>query len=184
MNQQHSQLIKKCKQGNRKAQMKLYDLYADAMYIVTCRYISNREDAKDVMQEAFLKAFTRLSQYKEEVAFGAWLKRIVINQSIDTLKKRSFVYEEIDDQTLAIVADDASWEIDISVSKQQIIQTINTLPNIYKYVLHLYLIEGYDHQEISEILDIPVRTSRTQLMRGKTKLKKTLHDLFKHKRSL
>lgn len=184
MNRQHSHLIKKCKQGNQKAQMKLYDLYADAMYIITCRYISNREDAKDVMQEAFLKAFTRLSQYKGEVAFGAWLKRIVINQCIDTLKKRSLVYEEMNDQTLAIVDDDPSWDINISVTKKEIIQAIETVPNKYKYVLQLYLIEGYDHQEISDILDIPVRTSRTQLMRGKTKLKKILHDLFKHKISL
>ncbi|AXG71073.1 ECF RNA polymerase sigma factor SigW [Kordia sp. SMS9] len=184
MNQQHSLLIKKCKKGNRKAQMKLYDLYADAMFAITCRYISNKENAKDVMQEAFLKAFTRLSQYKEEVAFGAWLKRIVINQSMDTLKKRALVYEEMNDQTLAIVDDDASWEIEVSVTKQEILHSINTLPNKYKYVLQLYLIEGYDHQEISEILEIPVRTSRTQLMRGKTKLKKTLHDLFKHKISL
>ncbi|MEM6719587.1 MAG: sigma-70 family RNA polymerase sigma factor [Bacteroidota bacterium] len=183
MNRKHSGILKKCKQGNRKAQMKLYDLYADAMYVIACRYISNREDAKDVMQEAFLKAFTRLSQYQGEVAFGAWLKRIVINQCIDTLKKRSLVYQEMNDQTLAIVDED-SWEIDLTVTKQDIIQAIETLPNKYKYVVQLYLIEGYDHQEISDILEIPVRTSRTQLMRGKTKLKKILHDLFKHKISL
>ncbi|MFK7748883.1 MAG: RNA polymerase sigma factor [Kordia sp.] len=181
MNRQHLGILKKCKQGNRKAQMKLYDLYADAMYIVTCRYISNREDAKDVMQEAFLKAFTRLSQYKGEVAFGAWLKRIVINQCIDTLKKRSLVYEEMNDQTMAIVDEDTSWEVNINITKQEILQAIENLPTKYKYVLQLYLIEGYDHQEISEILEIPVQTSRTQLMRGKTKLKQNLNDHFKHK---
>jgi RNA polymerase sigma-70 factor (ECF subfamily) len=184
MNQQHLGIIKKCKQGNRKAQMRLYDLYSDGMYIVACRYIQNREDAKDVMQEAFLKAFTRLYQYQGEVAFGAWLKRIVINQCIDTLKKRALVYEEMNDQTLAIIDDETSWEIDLAVTKQDIIQAIDILPNKYKYVVKLYLIEGYDHQEISEILDIPVRTSRTQLMRGKTKLKNILHDLFKRKISL
>lgn len=182
MNQQHLRILKKCQQGDRKAQMKLYDLYADAMFVVTCRYIRRREDAKDVMQEAFLKAFTRLPQYKAEVTFGAWLKRIVINQCIDTLKKRSLVYEEMNDRSLAIVDDDnASWEINVHVTKDQIIETINTLPNRYKYVLQLYLIEGYDHQEISEILDIPIRTSRTQLMRGKIKLRNRLNDHFKHK---
>ncbi len=181
MSQQYLGILKKCMRGNRKAQMKLYDLYADAMYIITCRYISNREDAKDVMQEAFLKAFTRLSQYKGEVAFGAWLKRIMINQCIDTLKKRSLVYEEMNDHTLTIIDDDESWDIDETVSKQEIIDVIDNLPNKYKYVLQLYLIEGYDHQEISEILEIPIRTSRTQLMRGKTKLKNNLNDHFKHK---
>lgn len=167
--------------GNRKAQMKLYDLYADAMYIITCRYISNREDAKDVMQEAFLKAFTRLSQYKGEVTFGAWLKRIMINQCIDTLKKRALVYEEMNDQTLTIIDENTSWDIDETVTKQEVVEAIENLPNKYKYVLQLYLIEGYDHQEISEILEIPIRTSRTQLMRGKTKLKNNLNDHFKHK---
>lgn len=181
MSQQHLGILKKCMQGNRKAQLKLYDLYADAMYIVTCRYIQNREDAKDVMQEGFLKAFTRLQQYKGEVAFGAWLKRIIINQCIDTLKKRSLVYEEMNDQMLTIIDDDDSWEVSVEISKQEIIQVIESLPDKYKYVLQLYLIEGYDHQEISEILDIPVRTSRTQLMRGKTKLKEILLDHFKHK---
>ncbi|WP_298421680.1 RNA polymerase sigma factor [uncultured Kordia sp.] len=181
MSQQHLGILKKCMRGNRKAQMKLYDLYADAMYIVTCRYISNREDAKDVMQEAFLKAFTRLSQYKGEVAFGAWLKRIMINQCIDTLKKRSLVYEEINDQTMTIVDEDSSWHINENVTKQEVTLAIENLPTKYKYVVQLYLIEGYDHQEISEILEIPVRTSRTQLMRGKTKLKNNLNDLLKHK---
>ena len=96
-------LINACKRGNQKAQMQIYDSYCDAMYNVACRYLNNREDAKDVMQEAFLKAFTRLTQYKGEVAFGAWLKRIVINQCIDTLKKRSLVYEEMNDQTMTII---------------------------------------------------------------------------------
>lgn len=181
MSQQHLGILKKCMQGNRKAQIKLYDLYADAMYCIACRYISNKEDAKDVIQEAFLKTFTRLQQYKGEVAFGAWLKRIIINQCMDTLKKRSLLYEEMNDETLTIVEDDASWEIETEVTKQEILQTIESLPSKYKYVVKLYLIEGYDHQEISEILGIPVRTSRTQLMRGKTKLKNNLNDLLKHK---
>ena len=128
-----------------------------------------------------MKAFTRLQQYKGKVAFGAWLKRIIINQCMDTLKKRSLVYEELNEQTLTIIDDDDSWEVDVDISKQEIIQAIENLPNNYKYVIQLYLIEGYDHQEISEILDIPIRTSRTQLMRGKKKLKQLLNDHFKHK---
>lgn len=182
MSQQHLGILKECIKGNRKAQLKLYDLYADAMYVITCRYIQNREDAKDVMQEGFLKAFTRLQQYKGEVAFGAWLKRIIINQCMDALKKRSLICEEMNEQTLTIIDEDNdSWEIQADISKQEIIQVIETLPNTYKYVVKLYLMEGYDHQEISEILNIPVRTSRTQLMRGKTKLKDLLNDHCKHK---
>lgn len=184
MSQQHLGIIKKCLQGNQKAQMELYDLYASAMYNIAYRYISNREDAKDVMQEGFIKAFSRLQQYKGEVAFGAWLKRIMINQCIDTLKKRSLFYEEVNEQTLAIVDDDDSWEIDLPIGKAEIIQGIQQLKNKYKLVVQLYLIEGYDHQEISEILNIPVRTSRTQLMRGKIKLKNILNDNFQNRKSL
>lgn len=180
MKQSHLGILKKCKQGDQKAQMKLYDLYADAMYIIACRYILNREDAKDVMQEAFLKAFMRLEQYKGEVTFGAWLKRIVINQCLDVLKKRSLFYEEIDDKSLVIIDDEASWDITVEVSKQEIIQAIESLSNPYKYVVQLYLLEGYDHQEISEIIEIPIQTSRTHLMRGKEKLKKKLQSRYKH----
>ena len=180
MNQPHLQIIKRSKRGNQKAQMQLYDLYADAMFAIACRYLPNHEDAKDAMQEAFLKAFTRLEQYKAEVTFGAWLKRIVINQCLDELKKRSLLYEEIDDATLTIVEEDDSWEIEVDVTKQEITQAICKLPDKYKLVLQLYLIEGYDHQEISEILSIPVQTSRTQLMRGKTKLKNSLRVQYKH----
>ena len=169
-------LIKACKKGNRIAQMQVYDNYAQAMYTIACRYLKNEDEAKDAMQEGFLKAFMNLDSYKPEATFGSWLKRIIINQCLDTLKKRKLVYGNDEVETLQIIEDD-NWEFDASISKTEILDAIEQLKEKHKIVVKLYLIEGYDHQEISDILNIPVKTSRTHLSRGKI----TLRELLKPK---
>ncbi|MFD0861440.1 RNA polymerase sigma factor [Sungkyunkwania multivorans] len=170
-------LIEKCKRNDRKAQLKLYRKYCDAMFCVANRFMKNTFDAEDVMQEAFLRAFQKLDQYNGEVAFGAWLKRIVINKSIDKLKASKYMIS-VDDIQLEVVEDD-DWTVDDHISLEEIKAAIDQLPEKYRYVTMLYLMEGYDHQEISEILNISQTASRTQLMRGKGKLK----ELLKHKRN-
>jgi RNA polymerase sigma-70 factor (ECF subfamily) len=143
------------------------------MFCVANRFMKNRHDAEDVMQEAFIKAFQKLHQYKAEVSFGAWLKRIVINKSIDKLKSDKEYLVSIDEVQLAI-ADDNDWVIEDGISLDEIKTAIAQLADKYKYVVMLYLMEGYDHVEISEILNISEVASRTQLMRGKQKLKQLL----------
>ncbi|WP_344729018.1 RNA polymerase sigma factor [Corallibacter vietnamensis] len=162
-------IIEKCKQNNRKAQMQLYNQYCNGMYIVAKRFIANDAEAEDVVQEAFIKAFSKLEQYQAEVTFGAWLKRIVINTSIDTLKANKKRLIELDEAHLKIVDNeyDDKWLVDDTVTINDIKQTIDNLPEKYKYVVMLYLLEGYDHQEISNILNISEVASRTQLYRGK-----------------
>ena len=169
-------IIEKCKQNNRKAQMQLYNQYCDGMYIVAKRFLKDATDAEDVVQEAFLKAFNKLHQYKAEVTFGAWLKRIVVNKSIDFLKSQKQRLVELEDVHLKIVdtSYDDKWLVDDTITLDEVKATINELPDKYKYVVMLYLMEGYDHQEISEILDISEIASRTQLSRGKTMLKELL----------
>ncbi|GAA3784023.1 hypothetical protein GCM10022271_15440 [Corallibacter vietnamensis] len=139
------------------------------MYIVAKRFIANDAEAEDVVQEAFIKAFSKLEQYQAEVTFGAWLKRIVINTSIDTLKANKKRLIELDEAHLKIVDNeyDDKWLVDDTVTINDIKQTIDNLPEKYKYVVMLYLLEGYDHQEISNILNISEVASRTQLYRGK-----------------
>lgn len=154
--------------------MHLYDLYCEAMYSIACRYLTDENEAKDAMQEGFLKAFLKLGSYEEKVSFGAWLKKIIINQSIDILKKKKLDTITLDSQYLEIVDNDASWEFDEGISKDIIENTIKILPKKYKLVLQLYLIEGYDHSEISEITSIPIKTSRTHLRRGKMMLRELL----------
>ena len=169
-------IIEKCKQNNRKAQLQLYNQYCQGMYIVANRFLKDAEDAEDVVQEAFIKAFTKLHQYKAEVTFGAWLKRIVVNKSIDFLKSKRHQLVALEEAHLKVVDAyvDDTWLVDDAMTLHDVKQAIDALPEKYKYVVMLYLIEGYDHQEISEILNISEVASRTQLSRGKSKLQKLL----------
>lgn len=169
-------IIEQCKQNNRKAQLQLYNQYCDGMYIVANRFLKDANDAEDVVQEAFIKAFSKLHQYKAEVTFGAWLKRIVVNKSIDFLKSKKQKLVELDEVHLKVidVEDDDKWLVEDAITLNDVKHAINSLPDKYQYVVMLYLIEGYDHQEISEILNISQVASRTQLSRGKAKLQELL----------
>ena len=174
-------IIEQCKQNNRKAQMQLYNQYCNGMYIVANRFVKDAQDAEDVVQEAFIKAFTKLHQFKADVTFGAWLKRIVVNKSIDFLKSKKQRLVELDEVHLKVIDtdNDDKWLVDDAISLNDVKSAINKLPDKYQYVVMLYLIEGYDHQEISEILNISEVASRTQLSRGKVKLQELL-TLKKH----
>ncbi len=176
-----TEIIEKCKINDRKAQMQLYNQYCNGMYIVAKRFMKNDAQAEDVVQDAFIKAFTKLHQYNAEVTFGAWLKRIVINTSIDALKANKQRLVELEDVHLKVVdtSYDDKWLVDDAVTIEEVKQAINSLSEKYRYVVMLFLIEGYDHQEISEILGISEVASRTQLYRGKLKLQ----ELLTHKKN-
>ena len=156
--------------------MQLYNQYCNGMLTVAFRFVKDTMEAEDIVQEAFIKAFSKLDQYKAEVSFGAWLKRIVINKCIDVLKAKRQRIVELEDHHLNVVdkASDDDWLIDDTITITDVKTAIDLLPEKYKYVVMLYLIEGYDHQEISEILNISEVASRTQLSRGKQKLKTEL----------
>jgi len=175
-----TEIIEKCKQNNRLAQMQLYNQYCNGMYIVANRFVKDAAEAEDVVQEAFIKAFAKLHQYKAEVTFGAWLKRIVVNKSIDYLKSKKQQVVALEEVHLKVIdtPKDDDWMIEDDITISEVKNAISTLPEKYKYVITLFLLEGYDHQEISEILDISQVASRTQLSRGKQKLQ----ELLKHKK--
>ena len=128
------------------------------------------------MQEAFIKAFSKLDQYRAEVSFGAWLKRIVVNRCIDVLKSKRQRLIELEEHHLNVVDADYEneWLVDDDITIEEVKSAIEQLHEKYKYVVILYLVEGYDHQEISEILNISEVASRTQLSRGKQKLQSAL----------
>lgn len=174
--QLHQPIIDQCKNNNAKAQMKLYNLYCQAMINVACRYVKDRFVAEDVMQDAFIKAFKNIKSYKNEVPFGAWLKRIVINQSIDYLKKRKLELVAINEEVFKVESDE-DWTVNASISVDKVIEVISNLKDKYRLVLTLYLLEGYDHQEIAEILHITENTSRTHLLRGKRIVKEQLKNM-------
>ncbi len=169
-------IIEKCKQNNRIAQLQLYNQYCDGMYVVAMRFVEDSMEAEDIVQEAFIKAFEKLHQYKAEVTFGAWLKRIVINKSIDLLKSKKQQILELDEVHLKVIDNnyEDEWLVDDAITLDEVKEAIQKLQDKYQYVVMLYLIEGYDHQEIAEILNITEVASRTQLSRGKTKLKELL----------
>lgn len=168
----HQDLINGCISGDQKAQFQIYKLYYKAMYNTSLRIVSDTMEAEDVMQEAFLSAFEKIETYSGTVSFGAWLKRIVINRSLDTLNKQKAIFEDIDTHhELEYVADDNNNEqAGLDVKAEEVRNTINKLPAGYRIILSLYLLEGYDHNEIGEILEISSSTSRSQLSRAKHKL--------------
>mgnify|MGYP002277496883 CR=1 FL=1 len=149
------------------------------MYSVSLRIVNDEMEAEDIMQEAFLSAFKKIDSYKGEVSFGAWLKRIVVNRSLDYLKKKKLEFEEIDEKTAQMEYElPVQQELDVKVLKN----AIQKLPDGYRIVLSLFLIEGYDHDEISQILGISNSSSRTQLLRAKNKLRELLKskELFSY----
>ena len=171
----HEELIGNCRKGDRKAQFELYNLYFKAMYNAALRIVAQPAEAEDIMQEAFLSAFRKIETYKGDVSFGAWLKKIVINKSIDALRQRKLRFEEITGQepdenpepVFDFEEDDKIWEERLVA---QIKDAIRELPQGYQVVLTLALIEGYDHEEIAQILSISESTSRSQLVRARKKL--------------
>ncbi|PIB26967.1 RNA polymerase sigma factor [Maribacter sp. 4G9] len=167
-------ILEKCKANDRSAQLKLYRQYCDGMYCVAMRFLKNADDAEDVLQEAFIKAFQKMHQYKGEVTFGAWLKRIVVNKCIDFLKSKKEHTISLDETYMKPVDEDDDWKVDGHIDLDEVKEAIGQLPNKYKYVVMMYLIEGFDHQEISEVLQISETACRTRLLRGKGQLKEFL----------
>lgn len=169
-------LVEQCKQNNRKAQLALYQQYCDGMFIVAHRYMKDQAAAEDALQEAFIKAFRKLHQFEGEVSFGAWLKRIVVNTCLDAIKANKMEKTDIDERTMAI-EDDGNWEVPDETTVQEVVQAINDLKDPYGAVAKLFLLEGYDHQEISEVMEITETASRTYLHRAKKKIKEQLKYL-------
>lgn len=168
----HQDLIELCKKQDTKAQFKIYKLYYKAMYNSSLRIVNDRFEAEDIMQEAFLSAFKNIEQYKGEVSFGAWLKRIVINRSLDFLKKKKLELFPIENELYKISNENEDIiYLEDTIEQVEILkQQMNLLPTGYQIILSLYLLEGYDHEEIASILGITASTSRTQYMRAKKKL--------------
>ncbi|APA65265.1 MULTISPECIES: RNA polymerase sigma factor [Maribacter] len=170
-----SNVVEKCKANDRAAQLQLYRKYCDGMFVVANRFVKNADDAEDVLQESFIKAFQKIHQYKGEVTFGAWLKRIVVNKSIDFLKSKKDKVS-IDEQDMQVVAEDDNWNVSAVISIDEVRLAIDQLQEKYKYVVLMFLVEGYDHQEIAEVLNISSSACRTRLSRGKNQLKELLKE--------
>ena len=165
------ELVERCKQGDTRGFAELYRKYAKAMYNTSLRIVNNTGDAEDVVQEAFTDAFRSLEDFHYKSTFGAWLKRIVINKSINYLRKRKMDMIDIEETNIGhLPEEDTTDEQEIQMKVEDIKKAVGLLPNGYRTVLTLYLFEGYDQEEIAEILQVSHATVRTQYMRAKQKL--------------
>ncbi len=175
------ELLALCKQKSQKAEFEIYQRYSKAMFNIAFRIVKDEHYAEDVMQEGFLKAFMRLDDYRQEVAFGAWLKRIIINHSIDFYKKNSaFQLEELD-RVIYKVEEENTVQPEIEFQNLKVAQVLGAIQNLkdnYRMVLTLFFIEGYDQEEICEILNISYANCRTTLSRAKESLRKALQDVI------
>jgi RNA polymerase sigma-70 factor (ECF subfamily) len=169
----HESLINECRRGSRRAQFRLYELYSKAMFNTAYRITGSREEAEDMLQEAFTDCFRNIGSYRTDSTFGAWLKTIVINRCISRLRKREAEMVYIDDYSQHELQEEepgeVTWPDTASIAK-----AVESLPEGYRVVFSLYMLEGYDHSEIAQILNISESTSKTQYMRAKEKLKKIL----------
>ena len=172
----HRELIEQCRRGERNAFREVYRLYSKAMYNVALRMTGLAHIAEDILQESFADAFSTLGKFRNESTFGAWLKRIVVFKCYDYLNSKSSSMEFLEDMEVFDSADSepAFNEEDMAREVQRIKQAVQLLPAGSRTVLTLYLFEGYDHEEIGQIMGISESTSKTQYMRAKIKLKEIL----------
>jgi RNA polymerase sigma-70 factor (ECF subfamily) len=170
--QTHRDLIERCREGHREAQFELYRLYSRAMYNTALRMLKHPHDAEDVLQSAFVEVFTKLDSFRYESSIGAWIKRITVNKCINFMKSRRMTFAELTANTDRVDAEEVASEPIYSVEK--INRAISELPDGYRVVFSLYALEGYDHEEIGQILGVTEATSKSQYSRAKSKLREML----------
>ena len=168
----HHELIDQCKNGSERAQFQLYNLYAKQMLNISNRIVNNRMEAEDVLQESFINAFTRLSSYRGDASFGSWLKRIVINKSLNVVRKKKQFFEDINEEIIGEELEEKRDDVEYSV--KDIHDAMKELPDGYRVVFSLYMFEDLSHSEIAEQLDISVNTSKSQLSRARRKMKELM----------
>ncbi len=169
------ELVSRLMKEERSAQFTFYKTYADAMYNISLRIVQDQNEAQDILQKSFMDAFKNIHSYNGSSTPGAWLKRIVVNNSIDFIRKQKPVIQEID-HTISSIPEEVTEESDEQYKVDMVRSAINKLPDGYRTVLSLYLLEGYDHQEIAEIMHITESTSKSQYSRAKQKLKEILKE--------
>jgi RNA polymerase sigma factor (sigma-70 family) len=169
----HQNLVKKAKQNDRPAQSQMYEFYFKAIFNSCHRIVTDSFVAEDIMHDSFIEAFKNIKQHNESATFGAWLKKIAINRSINHLKKEKLIANKLKDYT---ASEEVESKKEIKLSVQEIKMALTQLAPNYRSVFSLYLIEGYDHDEIGEIMNISASTSRSQLSRAKKQVRMLLEQ--------
>lgn len=173
------ELIEGCKKQSRKHQDALFKKYANMLYGVALRYTKNGFDAEDVLQEGWVKIYKHIDSYTINNSFEGWIRRIMVNTAITHYRKnlKHAYHHDIEDVPQARTSD-APFGVD-EYTKEELMTTINNLPDGYRIVFNMYVIEGYKHKEIAEELNIDINTSKSQLSRAKKNLQRELNELSK-----
>lgn len=175
----HHELIKKCRKGDQRSQMQIYKLYYKAMFNTSLRIVGNKSDAEDIMQDSFIDAFQKIDQYGEDGSFGGWLKRIIVNNSLDHLHKNKNE-TELKDHMEVVESENESDDMN-KIRLVDIKEALKKIKEEYRVIISLYLFDGYDHEEISEILNISYNLSRTRYSRARKKLKDKIEIIQKER---
>ena len=175
---QQTDLVAACKRGDRRAQHELYSRYAKAMYNICLRMTKSEADAEDLLQIAFIDVFTKIGSFRGESTIGAWIKRIVVNNCINFLKKRRLNTRSWEDHM-----HEPEWEETPGMDEESLMHVgrirtaMDQLPDGYRVVFSLYLLEGYDHKEIAHILGVTEATSKSQYSRAKSKIRELINEM-------
>ncbi|RJE75423.1 RNA polymerase sigma factor [Reichenbachiella sp. MSK19-1] len=175
----HFELVEAVRRQDRTAQFELYQLYAKAMLNTSYRIVYDQMEAEDVVQEAFVKAFGSIDQFRGDASFGSWLKRIVVNGALNVLKRRKELMDINDQNEEEWIEDPVSYD---TLEVNQVKAAVAELPDGFRIVFTLYMFEGYDHKEVASILNITESTSKSQLNRAKVKLRELLKNMYNYER--
>ena len=170
------ELINGCLKNDRKSQKALFDKYANKMKSVCLRYSGNNEDAEDILQDGFILVFKNLQNFKHEGALEGWIYRIMMNTALRFIKKKKNIFFENIDNKANLTA--KSTNIESQLSTKELMDLLLKLPDGYRAVFNMYVIEGYSHKEIGKILDIKESTSRSQLAKAKIMLRSLVAQLY------
>lgn len=160
-----SKIIKGCKAGKNDARGALYRMFSSKFYAICLRYSGNEEDAKDILQEGFIKIFDKIKQFSGKGSFEGWMVRIMINTALEKYRTRHFLHNS--DQEPVSIAENFSVEVTDDLSVNELLGIIQELSPQYRMVFNLYAIEGYSHKEISQMLHISEGTSKSNLARAR-----------------
>jgi len=169
-------LIKACSNGDNKAFRRIYEIHSGTMYSICLRYMNNEDEAKDALQEGFIKVFKNISQFTFSGSFEGWMKRIFVNSSIELIRKRKMHLDvsELNSNDLPLTAKIETGSMDA----EKMMTLVQQLPEGYRTVFNMFIVDGYSHKEISDYLEISESTSKTQLFKARKQLQEWLQDWF------